>query len=226
MQKYTIMGLTLYDHTVREALRNTDRYLKNGALNTVAYLSGAMFAQASKDEKLKSCLEHLDMTVCAEPDILEAAGIAGRNRIREIDEKIYLRDVLRKLARNHSGVYLLADTEEDLESLKEILRGYQGNLNVLDCGVYERFDEHPERLINELNDIAPTAIISRMPWPEDLLLMNDYKTYINAELWLSLPFGTMAWVENPSFFARAKRRLNYRKFIRQVLAYNKKTDSE
>ena len=35
------------------------------------------------------------MTVCTEPDLLEAAGIAARSRIREIDEKVYLRELLR-----------------------------------------------------------------------------------------------------------------------------------
>lgn len=87
MQKYTILGITLYDYGAREALRNTDSFLHNGALNTIAYISSSNLAQASKDEQLKDCLEAIDMTVCTEPDVLEAAGIAGRNRIREIDER-------------------------------------------------------------------------------------------------------------------------------------------
>lgn len=226
MQKYTILGLHLYDYGVKEALRNTDRYLNTGALNTIAYISGAILAQASKDEKLKDCLENLDMTVCTEPDILEAAGIAGRNRVHEIDEKVYLRSLLRKLERSRKGVYLLSDTRENLDILREIVLEYQGNLNIRGCGAYEEFGEQPERLINELNDIVPDVIISRMPCPGDFVLMNDYRTYINAELWISLPYGTVAWVQNPSVMAKLKRKLNYKKFIRQVLAYDKKTDSE
>ena len=87
MQKFTLLGITLYDYGVREALRNTDRFLATGGLNTVAYISSAQIAQASRDEGLKDCVEQLDMTVCTEPDLLEAAGIAGRSRIHEIDEK-------------------------------------------------------------------------------------------------------------------------------------------
>ena len=226
MQKYTILGLTLYDYNVREALRNTDRYLKNGALNTVAYISGALLAQASREEELAEKLEQMDMTICAEPDILEAAGIAGRSRVHEIDEKVYLRGLLRKLSRSRSRVYLLSDTEDNLETLKDIVLEYQENLNICGSGTYESFGEHPERLVNELNDVAPAAIISRMPFPADLYVMTEYKTYINAELWLSLPHGAVTWVQNPSAWARMKRKVNYRKFIRQVLAYNKKADSE
>ena len=57
MQKYTILGITLYDYGAREALRNTDSFLHNGALNTIAYISSSNLAQASKDEQLKDCLE-------------------------------------------------------------------------------------------------------------------------------------------------------------------------
>ena len=110
MQKFTILGITLYDYGAREALRNTDRFLGSGGLNTVAYISSAQIARASRDEELKESVEQLDMTVCTEPDLLEAAGIAARSRIREIDEKVYLRELLRKLSRNRNSVYLLADT--------------------------------------------------------------------------------------------------------------------
>ena len=57
MQKYTILGIKLYDYGAREALRNTDSFLHNGALNTIAYISSSNLAQASKDEQLRECLE-------------------------------------------------------------------------------------------------------------------------------------------------------------------------
>ena len=62
MQKYTILGIKLYDYGAREALRNTDSFLHNGALNTIAYISSSNLAQASKDEQLRECLEAVDMT--------------------------------------------------------------------------------------------------------------------------------------------------------------------
>ena len=130
MQKFTILGITLYDYGAREALRNTDRFLGSGGLNTVAYISSAQIAQASRDVELKESVEQLDMTLCTEPDLLEAAGIAARSRIREIDEKVYLRELLRKLYRNRNSVYLLADTQPELEMLEDLIQEYQGNLYI------------------------------------------------------------------------------------------------
>ncbi|HJA94691.1 MAG TPA: hypothetical protein H9717_16520 [Candidatus Eisenbergiella merdipullorum] len=222
MQKFTLLGITLYDYGVREALRNTDRFLATGGLNTVAYISSAQIAQASRDEGLKDCVEQLDMTVCTEPDLLEAAGIAGRSRIHEIDEKIYLRELFRKLSRNRNSVYLLADTLADLEELEELIQEYQGNLFIRGHGAWEAFDRQPERLVNELNDVAPDVIVSRMPWPEDIVLMKKYGQYVNSRLWISLPYGAVSWIQNPSFLAKLKRKIHFRLFEKRVQEYNNK----
>ena len=222
MQKFTILGITLYDYGAREALRNTDRFLGSGGLNTVAYISSAQIAQASRDEELKESVEQLDMTLCTEPDLLEAAGIAARSRIREIDEKIYLRELLRKLYRNRNRVYLLADTQSELEMLEELIQEYQGNLYIQGRGAYELFDRRPERLVNELNDVVPDAGLFRMPWPEDITLMKEYGQYVNARLWVSLPYGAVSWIQNPSFLARIRRRFHYRIFEKRVQEYNHK----
>ena len=226
MQKFTILGITLYDYGAREALRNTDRFLGSGGLNTVAYVSSAQIAQASKDEGLKEGVEQLDMTLCTEPDLLEAAGIAAGSRIREIDEKVYLREFLRKLSRNRNSVYLLADSQPELEVLEDLIQEYQGNLYIRGRGVYETFGGQPERLVNELNDVAPDAVISRMPWPEDIMLMKEYGQFVNSRLWVSLPYGAVSWVQNPSIWARLKRKFHYRLFEKRVQEYNsKETDA-
>ena len=48
-----------------------------------------------------------------------------------------------------------------------------------------------------------------MPWPTDVQLMHAYGHFVNAELWVSLPFGAVGWVRNPSLLARLKRKLVY-----------------
>ncbi len=220
MQKYTVLGISLCDYGVREALRNTDGFLHSGGLNTVAYISGAILAQASKEEDLKRCVERIDMTICAEADVLEAVGIAGRNRVREIDEQSYLRELLRKLNRNRNSVYLLAETAEGLEGFKDIITEYQENLFIRGCGAYEDFDRQPERLVNALNDLTPDVVISCMPWMGDFRLTYEYGQYVNAKLWVSLPLGIVNPIRKTSFFTGMSRRLKNRLFTKQVNEYN------
>ncbi|MFR6332862.1 MAG: hypothetical protein ACLUOI_31570 [Eisenbergiella sp.] len=217
MQKYTILGITLYDYGAREALRNTDSFLHNGALNTIAYISSSNLAQASKDEQLKDCLEAIDMTVCTEPDVLEAAGIAGRNRIREIDEKVYLRELFRKFGRNRNSGYLLADTQDNREVLQEIVSEYQELL--IKTTAPEDFGNQPEDLLMHQR---PGAGYDYPNAGRRIYLMHAYGHFVNAELWVSLPFGAVGWVRNPSLLARLKRKLVYQAFTHNVNEYNKK----
>lgn len=228
MQQYTVLGITLQDYGVREALRNTDSFLHTGALNTVTYISGAMLAQASREEELARCVEQFDMTMCAKPDVLEAAGLAGRSRLREIDEQVYLRELLKKLFRNRNGIYLLAETVEMLETFRNGLSSWQENLYIRGSGAWEDFEGRPERLVNALNDLVPDVVISRMPWMQEFRLLKEYGRYVNAELWVSLPWETVSLERKPPALERLKRRFDYRLFTRRVKAYNDsiKTDED
>ena len=87
MRKFSILGISLTDYSAREALHKTERYLHSGALNTAAYISSELISRVSGDEERKKTLEQLDLTVCVEPSILEAADIAANGRIREIEER-------------------------------------------------------------------------------------------------------------------------------------------
>ena len=110
---------------------------------------------ASRDEQVKEYLEETDLMFCLEPDILEAAGIASPGRVREIEDRMFLREFLKRLARQHDKVYLLGDTDKQAQELQEMLLNAQENLNIVDVRGYEEFEYQPQRLMNAMNEAAP-----------------------------------------------------------------------
>lgn len=216
MRRFSILGISLVDFSAREGLRKADRFLRSGALNTVSYITAQTVAQASKDEKLKILLESTDLVFCVESDILEAAGIAGAGRVREIEERIFLREFLRRLARQQEGIYLLGDTRRQAQELKEMLQEQQENLHIVDCRGYDEFEGQQERLMNALNDSAPRVIFSRMTWPVDLELMHNGRKFLNAELWVSLPEKKLQGKAGGTFLDTLRRRI----FQKKVNEYN------
>ena len=42
-------------------------------------------------------------------------------------------------------------------------------------------------MINGINALAPKVILSRLPYPEGIHLMHDYRQYLNGSIWLTLP---------------------------------------
>ena len=81
MKKIHILGVAIRDYTLKESLTLTDEYLKNGAMNTVLFVSAKMLLAAGENPELKEWIESMDMTVCAETDILRAADMAASNII-------------------------------------------------------------------------------------------------------------------------------------------------
>lgn len=216
MRRFSILGISLEDVTAREGLRQADRYLRNGALNTATYLTAQTLAQAAQNEKIKELLEDTDLTLCVEPDILEAAGIANAGRIHEIEDRIFLKEFLRRLARQQEGIYVLGDTGQQAAALREMLLDQQENLNIVDSRGFDEFEGQPERLMNELNETAPDVIFSRMTWPVDLELMHMGRKFLNAELWIALPEKKLPGKKRSAVIYQIKKKL----FQKKVKEYN------
>lgn len=192
MQSKKILGVTISLLTLRESLNKSDFLLENVALSTAHYITSRMLVQASKQPELKALLENTDLLICAETDILRAAGINSKARQYEIDNHLYLKEQCRHIHRNQGNFYLLSDSNDNLQSLQKILSDYLGN----DFSVTGQTLDHfrgsndilvPEILANELNNIAPVMIISNLMFPYQLQLMHDLKPFLNARMWLGLP---------------------------------------
>lgn len=216
MRKYSILGISLTDHSAREGVRIAEGFLNSGVLNTAACLTSQALAQVAQDEERKLLLEATDLTFCAEPDILEAADLAGAGRVREIEHQIFLRLLLRRLARRQDSVYLLGGTVEQAEALREALVTEQEDLHLVGCSGYEEFDSRPERLMNALNESAPRVILSRMTWPEDLDLMHEGRRYLNAEMWLALSEKSFPGKPRQSVLETIRKKI----FRKKVNEYN------
>lgn len=216
MKRFTILGISLVDFSAREGLRMADRYLHSGALNTVTYITAQILAQAAKNEEEKKLLETADMTFCVESDILEAAGLGSVGRIREIEDRVFLKEFLKRLARQQDSIYILGDTQEQAQKLEEMLLEQQESLNIAGYGGFEEYNHQAERLMNVLNEAAPKVIFSRMAWPEDLRLMQLGRKFLNAELWVALPDKKLPQKSGPKFLMDIRKML----FQRKVNEYN------
>ena len=222
MKKFSILGISLVDLSAREGLREAERFLHNGALNTATYITAQTLTSAAGNQELKGLLEDTDLTICVEPDILEAAGIASAGRIREIEERIFLREFLRRLARQKEKVCILADTKQQAEAFADSLTEQQGKLNIAACTGYDDCEQQQERRLNSLNEIAPDVIFSRMTWPLDLELMNSGKKFLNAELWMALPDLKMPGRVKHNVFSGIRKKI----FWKKVKNYNQEKVEE
>ena len=183
MQNLNILGVALTDYSLKESLFMLDGFIKGGGLKTILYLTTPMLIMAGEDAAENAAIEAMDMTLCGDADILRVAGIKSASRQYEVDNLVFLKEFLRRLARNGRKVYLLAESEEEVNLLREDLEALQNGIII--GGSSTATDEEDE-IINRINDIAPTAVISRMPSKRQEKWMMGAKLLVNAEVWLGI----------------------------------------
>lgn len=221
MKELNILGVSIKECSLKEALSLTDSYLENGALNTVLYVSAKMLVEAGRNPQQKEWIESMDMTVCSEPDILRAVDAASAGRIREIENNDYLKEVTCRLAKGGQSICLLTEKESDITKLEEYLRKAGSNLNVVTQISLEAVNGNVEELVNYMNDIAPDVIISRIPYAKQEWVIAESRNYLNSEVWLALPAEEEIYAKHGRFLGKTISRLYIKDFKRKVGQYKK-----
>ena len=221
MKNINLLGMKLHDRYVRESIMLTDRFIKKGAARIILYLTTGTLLEAAKNEGEKEWIEAADATLWGDIKILEAAEIGAKARYNEVEEKEFLNSFLRKMAKNHTAILVLSDTEEHAQNLKSELIEMQNGITVVGTMAIHDIVGSQENLINEINMIAPIVIIARMPFPMQRRWLENSRQYMNAGIWLGMPedFNCVNKKELP--VEKVSKRILNVLFSRKVNKYKK-----
>ena len=186
MQKINILGVAITDDSLKESLIKLDSFIGGGGLNTILYVTTPMLIMAGENEEEKNEIEAMDMTLCGDADILKVAEIKSVSRLYEVENQVFLKEFLRRLVLGGGKVYLLAESEEEVDSLQGELENIQKDIQIVGKSVIPDGGEGLEEIINRINDIAPIAVISRFPSGGQEKWMIEAKPFVNAEVWLGI----------------------------------------
>lgn len=187
MKNINLLGMKLQDRYARESLMLTERFIKKGAARIILYLTTAALLEAAKNEGEKEWIEAADATLWGDTKILEAAEISAKARYNEVEEKEFLNSFLRKMAKNHTAILVISDTEAHAQGLKSELIEMQNGITVVGTMAINDVVGSQDNLINEINMIAPIVIIARMPFSMQQRWLKNSRQYMNAGIWLGMP---------------------------------------
>ncbi len=222
MQKVNILGLELNDHTKKESIEMAQWFLNNGTLDVVLYVDHDVLTEAGSDEELCRWLESAGLTQWASLDILEAAGVAGNGRCREVENREFLGDLLHMAERDHKTVFLLSDSDGQIEYLRRTLRQIQPDLMIAGATIAGSDDEEIKNDINEINSVSPAIVIARMDLRKQLKWLHGSDNMVNAALWLGMPPDMQIIIKKDRFLSGIRRRFVRMFFSRKVHRYSSK----
>lgn len=210
MQKINMLGVALTDYSLKESLILLENYMKSGRLNTILYVTPPVLILAGHDEEHKKCIEEMDLTLCGDAELLRMAKLDAPGRMHEVENRIFLKEFLRKMVRGSRKIYLLGESEEELGALRAELEGFQKGLIISGSSV---ITEDTDEIINRINDVAPAAIISRLSHGKQEKYMSQFRPFANAEVWLGIPKDMMLGTDKGPFRNRIMGKI-YKKIFR------------
>lgn len=216
MKKVKIFGMTIKDYPLKESLNVTRSFLHAPGMQTVSYVSRDILMSVADYPSQKDWLMDLDLLLFAEPIETDRKKLSMTAHDGKKDD--YLDMILNNIVASRATIFLLADTDKNLEGIRRMLK--QINSRVAFVGEVIYSQDKMEYIFNKINCISPDIIFSCAEWGVQGPLMMDAKRMLGASVWLGFL---------PSFFEKKSKgikgwfeeRMSQIKFLIKVKKYNK-----
>lgn len=234
IKKIDIMGMWLDNYTVREAIRKVETYLSDNVMNTIEIISMQMLLEAENDPTVQEVIDSLDLSIIGEKEILQAAGVATMQRVRETEENDFSFEFFKRIERNKKGIFLLGETDEKLCRVREELQREFPKLEFVGEYAVENCIGNLEAVINDMNAMTPDVIVSILPTPMQEHFFLEHKDKMNANIWYGIGtlgicgkrHGVKNFLRSMMHSVRLKNNMNKYKDREEVLEEESRDENE
>jgi len=220
LKKLNILGLELDNYTVREAMMNVERYLDNNEFNMIETITMSMIEKSMQDATMLDCLQSLDLAVIGEKEILTAAGEQSYQRIRETCDNDFFHEFMKRIIRNKKTVYLLSETNEEIEKLKHFLEDEYDRIQIVGSYAIQDCPGDLDAIINAVNAESPTVALSVLHSPTQEHFLLDCKGKLDVKVWYGLGDNYTVDKTIHGFFRWARKKIHRKKLTNKLNQYN------
>lgn len=210
IKELTVAGIKLNSYTALENLTQIGKKLDNHVFTTVEEIYMRTLLLAKEDETVREVVETLDVTVIAENGVWDAVGENTSLRRREIEKREFFFQLMRILERNKYSVFVLGEDSQEIAQTCEYIAGEFPRLNVVGSIALAENSGAEEKLINDINTIAPDVIVSVLPSPMQEHFLANHKAMLSTRLWYGIGSGKIAGQKHSLKFMLLKKLRKYR----------------
>lgn len=188
-EKIQVLDLQIDNLTAKDAVKRVVSYMETEPVSVVEMVTMNTLAKFQQDETAKELFEHFDIALASDKGMLEAAGETDERRLKEVDELLFIKMVMRFLHKNSARVFLLAEDEADLQKLEMYMLEDYSNIQVVDKATMQENAASDDMLLNLVNGAEAECILSALPSPIEEQFIYRNKSLVNAKVWLG--FGNL-----------------------------------
>jgi len=187
--KIQVLGLGIDNLTAKEALKGVMAYMETEPVSTVEMVTMNTLGKFQQDDTAKELFDSFDIALASDRGMLEAAGVKDERRLKEVDELLFIKMVMRFLHKNSARVFLLAEDTADVQKLEMYMQEDYANIQVVGKATMEENGESDDMLLNLVNGAEADCIFSALPSPIEEKFIFRNKSLVNARVWLG--FGNL-----------------------------------
>lgn len=183
-EKICVLDVNIDNYPAKQAMKASVAYMDTEVMNVVELVTIDTLLYARDNPDFRSVVEESDLALPGQKEILEAAGITEGRRIRELEDQTYLRMYLKYLHRNHCRVYLMVETDEQVDGLTDFLTTRYRGVQLAGAAKVAGGSGTDDMLVNAVNASDADCVIAALtpPLQEEFIARN--RTLINARMWL------------------------------------------
>lgn len=186
-----ILDIEIETLTAKDTLKKIVQFMEDETLHTAEIMTLELLMQGQENAEWKEQIRTMDLVLPGEREILEASGTPenftdaeiGR-LMRELDQKVFIKILIKYLQRSRKTVFLLAGQEQDLLLLQNILYNYAKGISLAGQAVFAEGSGKEENIINEINGVEPDCILSVLPYPVQENFIYHARALLNARVWV------------------------------------------
>ena len=188
-EKIQVLEVELDNCSAKEAMKRVVEHMSIERLNIVEMVTMNTLARFQESEEDATLFEAFDLVLPSDRGILQAAGIQDERRLKEVDDLLFIKMIMRYLQKNHISVFLLSETEASRLQLEKYINEEYGNLKIVDSTSLEERGSSDDMLLNVINGLEVECILSTLQSPLEENFISKNKSLVNARIWFG--FGPL-----------------------------------
>jgi len=123
-RKIDIFGIGITVLTAKDTMKTAMQYLESETVHAVEIMTLELLMQEKEDEIWREQIQQMDLVLPGEKALFATTELSDRMILKDLENRTFLRMFFRYLKKNKKTIYLLAEGEEELEKMKNFLKGY------------------------------------------------------------------------------------------------------
>lgn len=188
-EKIQVLGLEIDNLAAKDAVKRVVSYMETEPVSVVEMVTMSTLGKFQQEDMAAELFANFDIALASDRGMLEAAGETDERRLKEVDELLFIKMVMRFLHKNSARVFLLAENISDLQKLEKYMQEDWFNIQVIGKATMEDNAESDDMLLNLVNGAEAECILSALPSPMEEHFVFRNKLLVNARVWLG--FGNL-----------------------------------